>query len=156
MISRKQIFAAALLGVAAVSGIAINSVGAFSGSQKQAVAALGGYDLVSFFSEENQPVVGSAQFTATHQGKLYHFATQANADVFKADPIAYLPQYGGHCAWAAAQGSIAPGDPKFATVVNKKLYLNYNADVQAGWSKDILGFIAKADRNWPSIAPKAN
>jgi hypothetical protein len=38
--------------------------------------------------------------------------------------------------------------------VNGKLYLNYDASVQATWEKDIPGFIAKADRNWPAVLGK--
>lgn len=155
MLRKILIFAAAALGLAAVSGASISLAGAVSGSEEPGAIATDGYDLVSFFGEGSRPVVGSAQFTATHDGKLFRFATQANADAFKADPVVYLPRYGGHCAWAAAQGYIAPGDPKFATVVDGKLYFNYNAKVQADWLKDISGFIAKADRNWPNIASEA-
>jgi YHS domain-containing protein len=155
MFSKSQILAAAALGLAVISGASITA-GAFSDSQTQGAIAADGYDLVSFFGEGNRPVAGSAKFTATHEGKPYRFATQANADAFKADPAAYLPRYGGHCAWAAAQGYIAPGDPKHATVVDGKLYFNYDAKVQADWSKDIPGFITKADRNWPNIASEAS
>ena len=43
-------------------------------------------------------------------------------------------------------------DPNAFTVVDGKLYLNYNADVQKRWTKDVPGFISKADKNWPEIA----
>jgi endo-alpha-1,4-polygalactosaminidase (GH114 family) len=33
--------------------------------------------------------------------------------------------------------------------VGKRLFLNYDREVQAKWEKDIPGFIAKADKNWP-------
>lgn len=35
-----------------------------------------------------------------------------------------------------------------------RLYLNYDARVQADWEKDIPGFIRKADTNWPSVKDK--
>ena len=94
MFSKNQILIATALGLATVSGASITA-GAFSGSQKQSAIAANGYDLVSFFGEENRPVVGIAQFTATHDDMRYRFATQANADAFKANPAAYLPRYGG-------------------------------------------------------------
>jgi len=36
-------------------------------------------------------------------------------------------------------------------VVNGKLYLNYNSEIQDKWIKDIPGYIQKADRNWPGV-----
>ena len=120
----------------------------------EAEVALNGMDLVSYFEGDGKPVPGLPAFAAFHNGQSYLFSNQKNADAFAATPDAYLPQYGGHCAWAAAQGSIAPGDPAYYRVVNGKLYLNYNAEVQTRWVSDIVGFIAKADSNWPQL--KAN
>ena len=36
-------------------------------------------------------------------------------------------------------------------IVNGKLYLNYNREIQNKWLKDIPGFIEGADKNWPKI-----
>ena len=36
-------------------------------------------------------------------------------------------------------------------IVDDKLYLNYDARVQAQWAEDIPGNIAKADENWPGV-----
>lgn len=152
---KKSILLATALGLATITGLSINPAEAGSGTQKEAVIAVEGYDLVSFFAAGNRPVAGDAKFAVRHDGKLYQFVSQANADAFKAAPAAYLPQYGGYCAWAAAEGNIAPGFPEFATVVKGKLYFNYSAEVMATWSKDIPGFITKADRNWPDIARQA-
>ena len=33
-----------------------------------------------------------------------------------------------------------------------KLYLNYNEDIRKTWSKDIPGYIAKADAKWPQVS----
>lgn len=111
--------------------------------------AVGGYDVVSFFS--GKPVKGNAQFQTNWKGATWQFANAADLTKFKANPAAYAPQYGGYCAWAAAQGRTAPGDPAFWRVVGGKLYLNYNADIQSKWLKDVPGFIKQADANWPAI-----
>jgi len=87
----------------------------------------------------------------TYKGVFYKFATPANAAKFKINPAAYAPQFGGYCAWAAAQGKTAPGSPKFWKVVNGKLYLNDDAGIQKKWEKNIPGFTIKADSNWPGI-----
>jgi hypothetical protein len=43
-------------------------------------------------------------------------------------------------------------DPAAFTVVNNKLYLNYNKSVRKKWSADIPGLVAKADNNWPEVS----
>ena len=96
-------------------------------------------------------VPGLKTITLQHDGFEYRFATAANRDAFKANPQRYAPQYGGYCAWAVSQGYTAPGDPKVWKIVNGKLYLNYNAEVAAKWSKDVPGLVAKADANWPKV-----
>jgi hypothetical protein len=63
-----------------------------------------------------------------------------------ADPAKFAPQYGGFCAFGTAGGYKAAIDPAAFTVVSGKLYLNCNRDVQKQWSKDIPGFVAKADK----------
>jgi hypothetical protein len=83
---------------------------------------------------------------------VFHFATQANRDAFAADPARYAPQYNGFCAFGVAGGYKAAIDPAAFTVVDNKLYLNYNKDVQKKWSADIPGFVAKAEKNWPKVA----
>ena len=74
--------------------------------------------------------------------------SKAFAAAFKANPSAYAPQYGGHCAWAIAQDYLAPGDPTAYDIVGGKLYLNYDQDIRAKWRKNTAGFIAKGGPNW--------
>lgn len=111
--------------------------------------AIGGYDAVSYFS--GKPVKGDARFTATRGGVEYRFASAQNLARFQANPGAFLPQYGGYCAWAVAGGYTAKADPLAWKVVNGKLYLNYDQKVQQRWAADIPGNIAKGDRNWPQV-----
>lgn len=51
-------------------------------------------------------------------------------------------------------GYKAATDPAAFTIVDGKLYLNYNRDVQKQWSADIPGFIVKAIKNWPVVSSK--
>lgn len=118
------------------------------GSEKVAV---GGYDSVSYFRGKGAPAKGSARYKLAWKGVQWHFASQANADAFKANPAAYAPQYGGHCAWAIAQGYLAPADPTAYDIVNGKLYLNYDQGIRAKWRRDIPGHIAKGGPNWSEI-----
>jgi hypothetical protein len=115
--------------------------------------AVGGYDAVAYFTE-GKPVKGDRKFTLNHAGAEWHFASAANRDRFAASPDRYAPQYGGYCAWAVSQGYTASGDPQQWKIVDDKLYLNYDAEVQKKWLKDIPGFIAKANQNWPAVLGK--
>jgi YHS domain-containing protein len=112
--------------------------------------AIGGHDVVAYFSG-GAPVKGIAGFNAAYKGSTFLFASQANRDAFVADPAKYAPQYGGFCAFGLAGGYKAAIDPAAFSVVDGKLYLNYNRAVQKRWSADVPGFIAKADQNWPSV-----
>lgn len=112
--------------------------------------AVGGYDPVAYFTE-GRPVRGSSQFRITHEGYEYRFASAQNLAAFRADPSRYLPQYGGYCAWAVAHGYTAPGNPNNWRIVDGRLYLNYNDDIQQRWERDIPGFIRSADANWPAV-----
>lgn len=112
--------------------------------------AIRGYDPVAYFTL-GEPTRGSDQFTASWQGATYKFASAANLELFKAEPAAYAPQYGGYCAYAASKGATAGTVPDAWTIVEGKLYLNYSLGVRQRWRKDIPGHVRAADRNWPAV-----
>ena len=113
--------------------------------------AIHGYDTVSYFTK-SKAVKGRQNYTATYKGAIYQFNSAKNRDMFKADPEMYAPQYGGFCAMGAAMKQKFDVDPKAFKIVQGKLYLNLNSDVQKAWSKDISGNLQTADRNWHGIS----
>jgi len=113
-------------------------------------AAIHGYDPVAYFTD-GKPVMGKDEFVFEWSGAKWHFATAEHRDTFKSAPEKYAPRYGGYCAYAVSQGHVADIDPNAWSIVDGKLYLNYDADVQKKWKADIPGYIAKADRNWPGV-----
>ncbi|MEM6713830.1 MAG: YHS domain-containing (seleno)protein [Cyanobacteria bacterium P01_D01_bin.6] len=117
----------------------------------QDAVAIAGADPVAYFTE-GAYVPGSAEFTHEWSGATWQFASAENRDAFASDPAQYAPQYGGFCAWAVSQGYTAPVEPEAWRVVDGKLYLNYDKNIQARWERDIPGNIAKADANWPEVA----
>lgn len=124
--------------------------GVFVGVEGSTIA-VSGYDTVSYFQGKGVPVKGNARFMVKYNGAEWHFSSQSNADMFKANPEAYAPQYGGHCAWAMSRGALAPGDPTLYKIHNGKLYLNFSTNVQKTWLGDVEGFIAKSDPAWTKI-----
>lgn len=112
--------------------------------------AIDGYDPVAYFTDD-KPVEGDKSITQEWMGATWRFATAEHRDLFAANPEKYAPQYGGYCAYAVSQGKTAGIDPEAWTIVDGKLYLNYNKKIQKTWEKDIPGYIAAADRQWPEI-----
>lgn len=112
--------------------------------------AVGGYDPVAYFTD-GRAVRGTTQHRIVHQGFEYRFASAAHLATFRANPAQYLPQYGGYCAWAVAHGYTASGNPQNWRIVDGRLYLNYNDEIQQRWERDIPGFISSANGNWPGV-----
>ncbi len=112
--------------------------------------AIRGTDPVAYFSDK-KAVKGSAEFTAEYKGSKFLFASAANRDAFVDNPAKYAPQYDGYCAYGVASGYKADTDPESFSVVDGKLYLNYNGEVKAMWSKDIPGFLRKSEEKWPGV-----
>lgn len=121
---------------------------------KNGDVAVNGYDPVAYFTI-SEPTRGSADITSTVDGAIYRFASEENKALFDANPDAYRPQYGGHCAWAAAQGNVAAANPNNWAIVGDKLYLNFNSGIQRRWDRDREGFIAAADEQYPTLFTSA-
>jgi YHS domain-containing protein len=94
---------------------------------------------------------GHAKLTYVHDGVAYYFASEASMNAFAANPGTYMPQYGGYCAFGVALGKKLDGSPRFADIVDGKLYLFLNAAVFEAYQKDREGTLAKAARNWPGM-----
>ncbi|KTC83548.1 YHS domain-containing (seleno)protein [Legionella cincinnatiensis] len=112
-----------------------------------------GYDLVSY-QQKSGPVRGNGNHVAFYQGVAYIFATAENQKTFAANPEKYLPAYGGYCAYGVSVGHKVISDPLAWKIVNNKLYLNLNQQIQGIWVKDIPGNIKKADAQWIKIQNK--
>jgi YHS domain-containing protein len=155
---REVLMLVALVGVTAL--LANHSIVRAQQSARPAVyaefrskLAVDGYDAVAYF-KTGQPTKGRPENALAWNGATWHFASPENKAAFEANPQAYAPQYGGHCAWAVSEGYTAKGDPAHWRIVDGKLYLNYNASVQRNWERNIPGHIAKGDKNWPTVLRK--
>ena len=112
--------------------------------------AIQGFDPVAYVVE-NEATQGVAAYTSTYKGSVFRFKNAANRDAFIADPQKYAPQYNGYCAFGVSRGYKAVTSPDAFSIVDGKLYLNYNAEVKTMWTKDVPGYIAKADAQWAAI-----
>jgi YHS domain-containing protein len=119
----------------------------------QSGKAIRGYDPVAYFTE-SKAVKGDDKLVYKWNNADWHFSSQKNLDLFKANPEKYAPQYGGYCAYGLSNGYKAPTDADALTIENGKLYLNYNLDVREEWNKEKKQRIEKADKNWPEVKDK--
>jgi YHS domain-containing protein len=144
--------AAMLASTAVFAAPPINTLkgGLFGGRTDTAIL---GYDTVAYFTD-GKPVKGQDAFVTEWMGAKWKFASQAHLDLFKASPEKYAPQYGGYCAYGVSQDNLVSIEPDKFKVEGGKLYLNYDAGVQATWLKDVSGYIKQADAKFPALLKK--
>jgi YHS domain-containing protein len=121
-------------------------------TKKGFVAA--GYDVVAYFN--NDAIEGSKSYATTFDGVKYKFSSQKNLDTFVKNPTAFIPQYGGYCAYAVAISSKKVSvNPETFEIRDGKLYLFYNSwgnNTLEKWKKEnVKGLQKKADLNWEAI-----
>ncbi|NHQ87541.1 YHS domain-containing protein [Iodobacter sp. HSC-16F04] len=157
---RKSILAAALISGFATFAVLPSTAMAYDENSTAAInvdaqgVGLQGFDPVAYFTVK-APTLGNAAYTASHNGITYHFASKGNRDKFTANPAHYAPRFGGFCAMGVALDKKLDGDPQAWKVVDGKLYLNVNKEVQKKWLEDVAGNLKKANMEWPAIKDKA-
>jgi len=109
-----------------------------------------GFDTVAL-STLNTVARGDASHVVVHDGVTYYFASAITAERFKSGPVQYLPQYGGFCAYAVALGKKFDGDPRYADIVDGKLYLFVNAAIFEKYLADKESVLSRAKEKWPTI-----
>ena len=115
--------------------------------------ALQGYDAVSYF--HGGLLKGKPHFHALHMGTRYWFSNPANRELFMKDPLRYLPEYGGWCAYAMGEnGEKVAVDPETYKIKDGRLYLFYNAflnNTLKKWNAREEELLPKADIHWREL-----
>ncbi len=112
--------------------------------------AIQGFDPVAYF-ESNIAIEGNKEIKSEYNRAIYYFSSESNKSLFLKNPSYYEPQFGGFCAYGMSEGYEAPVKPEVFTIVDSKLYLNYNLKVKEMWSKEQTARIEKAAVNWAKI-----
>ncbi|AZO79227.1 MULTISPECIES: YHS domain-containing (seleno)protein [unclassified Bosea (in: a-proteobacteria)] len=139
-------FAAAIVtnGVSADETRPVNTLGSPDG------IAIRGYDPVAYF-REGGPRLGKAEFSVSHAGATWRFASAENKAAFEAQPARYQPAYGGFCAYGTSRGYLVKIEPEAWSIVDGRLYLNYDLGVRKTWAGKPKTYITRADGNWPRL-----
>lgn len=118
--------------------------------------ALNGYSAVSYV-DLNLAQRGLKQFKSEYQGLNYYFTSAEQQATFEADPLKYLPEFGGWCATGIAVGAKFRTDPTKFLVQEGKLYVFLNdleVDAKQLWLADPAEMQKKAEENWPELKGK--
>ena len=122
-------------------------------TKKMMEPALGGYCPVCYVAK-NVAAKGTDEFKAEHNGETYLFVSKDALDAFNATPEKFLPAYDGYCAYGMSLGKKFESDPTAFSVIDGKIYLNKDADIQKLFKKNTKGAIVKADRHWKALEMK--
>lgn len=115
--------------------------------------AIRGYDAVEYF-KQGKAIKGNPENVFLWKDAKWYFSSKENLALFKTNPEQYAPQYGGYCAYGLADGHKATTSPDAFTILDGKLYLNYDKAVRQLWNKKQKEYIQTADKNWPGLKNK--
>ena len=111
--------------------------------------AIKGYDPVAYYTM-GRAVKGSEEFVYEWLETKWLFANAEHRDLFSADPLSYVPQYGGYCSDATYVDDKADINPTAWRVVDDRLYLFYSEPGADKWSHDDYA-VKKADAAWEQV-----
>ena len=142
-----------LVALSSLAQTSVNTVGFDDGR------AISGFDAVAFFTAK-KATVGKPEFSHSYLGAKWLFSSEENLKLFQASPEKYLPEWGGHCAWAVAENSFSSkrlsGDFE---LISGKLYLfSFGRNARADAKNDFLWGqpnrahrLREGDKLWPEI-----
>jgi YHS domain-containing protein len=145
MTRRLVVYTTVLLAVLLASTISAQAAESFVSE-----VGAGGYDVVAYY-KEGKAVRGTGWHVANHEGTTYLFSSEANRDQFVNTPGKYLPEFGGYCAYGVAVGKKFYADPTVWKIVDGKLYLNLDKEIQKKWQSDLSDNLKKAHANWSEV-----
>lgn len=109
--------------------------------------AIGGYDVVSYFTD-NKALKGNAKFSTTLDNVKWYFSSTDNLEIFISNPETYTPIYGGHCVFAASKGFAVDGNPESWSIQNSKLMLFADDAVKKECLDNLTDVLSEGNKNW--------
>jgi YHS domain-containing protein len=152
-VTRRAVAGALFTALALATAVPALAQSRTGGSPNSMYAGIGlkGYDPVSYFMD-GKAAKGNPEINAFDGQLTWHFASEEHKAAFEANPERFQPQFGGYCAWGVANGKLFDVDPENGwTIVDDKLYVNFNADINGLFAAEPATFITKAEANWPTL-----
>ena len=145
-----KVAGAVSIALTAVAFIGLEHVLAVPPINANSGIAIKGYDPVAYFTA-GKPIQGEIKHSHDWMGAKWQFSSDDHKQTFITNPEKYARRYGSYCAYAVSQGITADIDPEAWKIVDGRLYLNLSPGVADIWYKDIPGYIALANENWPKL-----
>ena len=115
--------------------------------------AIRGTDTTAYFNK-NGPEKGLAAHVVKWKGATWRFGSAAEANLFRANPDAYAPQFGAYCTGGLSQRHVVEGKPQNWRIHEGKLYLFYSAGGARRFSEDSVNTLRKAQAYWDTLGVK--
>ncbi|MEO1149659.1 MAG: YHS domain-containing (seleno)protein [Pseudomonadota bacterium] len=112
--------------------------------------AIKGYDTTSYF-QHGEARKGASSTEINYQGATWRFASEDDANIFKADPAAYAPQFGGYCTRALSLEKTVPGNPQVWRIYEDNLYLFVRPVGGTKFDEDPAAMLALASAYWNTL-----
>ena len=124
LVIRPRLAKLALCYFTAVALVACTSVGPYNTKAEGADSELmlKGHDPVAYFTMDKH-LLGSPEIKAIYAGTTYRFVNEQHKAIFTADPVKYVPQFGGFCSNGVVYGMAFGGDPDTWQIIDGKLYM---------------------------------
>jgi YHS domain-containing protein len=112
--------------------------------------AVTGYDTVAYFTV-GAPTKGNKAISSEWNGAEWLFSSEANKQLFLANPEKYAPAYDGHCAFAAGINRKASAQPTLWKIIDDRLFLNFSKAANTRWLDNPEDYIKDGDENWKQL-----
>ena len=147
----------AIAGISLLVGVSLTLAGLAESGQfyEKNGVAIDGYDPVAYF-EDRKAIKGLPTLSHVYQGSTFLFASPAHLAVFVQAPERFVPQFGGFCAYGVAEGVKAAIAGEIWEVVEGRLYLNHDPQVQAKWKAGRSALLHAAQAKWPEVESSAD
>lgn len=105
-------------------------------AMQEGTVGLEGYCPVCVVAK-SQWVKGSPEFASKYDGTTYYFPSDEVKAMFDANPVAFVPVLGGDCivCYAKDGKTRAPGNIRFASLTNERLFLFPNDEIRQMFNK---------------------
>ena len=117
---------------------------------KETGLVLKGYDTTAYHTA-GTPTPGKGTHVVAWKGAKWHFVSAREAELFRAKPEAYAPQFGAYCTRAMSKGIVIAGKPKIWRLHKGKLYVFFAPIGGTKFDEGPDAMIAKARANWDKL-----
>jgi YHS domain-containing protein len=106
-----------------------------------------GYDVVNYFTD-GAPRMGSAAIKTEYKAVTFRFATAEHKALFDANPVKYIPQFGGYCSNGIVYGVPWGGGADTWKIIDGKLYIFGGHGSMDAFMLDVPRNMALANKYW--------